>query len=258
MDIRNFELQGKIGLIIGASRGLGRQIAGTLANVGVNLVIVSRSMDKLQAEAKSISKETGVKVHPLSVDISQWKEVEELRDRVMEIFSRIDILVNVAGVQIRKPTVDFTLEEWEKVININMRGTFRSCQLFGEVMIAQGGGKIINIASLNSVVSLPERVPYYMTKAGVVALTKALAIEWAEHNIRVNAISPGYFKTEMTAPLFKRKAWTERLMQEIPLQRIGVPADLDGLVILLASEASNYITGQNFFVDGGFTAGEIL
>jgi len=116
----------------------------------------------------------------------------------------------------------------------------------------------VNIASLNSVVSLPERTLYCMSKAGVVAMTKSLAIEWARHNITVNAISPGYFVTEMTAPLFERPDWVKRLMMEIPLQRAGMPSDLDGLILLLASEASEYITGQNLFIDGGFTAGEII
>jgi NAD(P)-dependent dehydrogenase (short-subunit alcohol dehydrogenase family) len=260
MDSKIFGLQGKTGLIIGASRGLGRQIAVALACAGANLVVVDleRESAALTQSAQEIAAESGRSVLPVCGDVSEWASLDLLHDAVHRICSGVDILVNVAGVQIRKPSVEFTEEDWNRVININLRGTFRACQVFGGDMIAQGGGRIINIASMNSVVSLPERTLYCMSKAGVVAMTKSLAIEWARFNITVNAISPGYFKTEMTAPLFDRKAWVKRLMMEIPLQRPGVPADLDGLVVLLASDASSYITGQNLLVDGGFTAGEMI
>lgn len=255
-----FGLSGKIGLVIGASRGLGRQISSVLACAGANMVVVDleREIAALTQSAKEIAAESGRSVLPICGDVSGWASLDLLHDAVHDVCPRVDILVNVAGVQIRKPSVEFTEEDWNRVININLRGTFRACQVFGSDMIEQGSGRIINIASMNSVVSLPERTLYCMSKAGVVAMTKSLAIEWARFNITVNAISPGYFKTEMTAPLFDRKPWVERLMMEIPLQRPGVPADLDGLVVLLASNASSYLTGQNLLVDGGFTAGEMI
>lgn len=255
-----FRLHGKTGLVIGASRGLGRQIASALASAGADVVIVDLETQSvpLTRSAKEIAAESGQNVLPVCGDVSEWSSLDSLHEAVHNVCPQVDILVNVAGVQIRKPSVEFTEEDWNRVININLRGTFRSCQVFGRDMIEQGAGRIINIASMNSVVSLPERTLYCMSKAGVVAMTKSLAIEWARSNITVNAISPGYFKTEMTAALFDRKPWVERLMMEIPLQRPGVPADLDGLVVLLASDASSYLTGQNLLVDGGFTAGEMI
>jgi NAD(P)-dependent dehydrogenase (short-subunit alcohol dehydrogenase family) len=255
-----FSLSGKTGLVIGASRGLGRQMASALAGAGADLAIVDleRENDALSRSAEEISAESGRSVVPICGDVSEWTSLDVLYDAVHEHCPRVDILVNVAGVQIRKPSVEFTEEDWNRVININLRGTFRACQVFGKDMVAQGSGRIINIASMNSVVSLPERTLYCMSKAGVVAMTKSLAIEWAGSNITVNAISPGYFKTEMTAALFERTQWVERLMMEIPLQRPGTPSDLDGLVVLLASDASSYLTGQNLLVDGGFTAGEMI
>jgi NAD(P)-dependent dehydrogenase (short-subunit alcohol dehydrogenase family) len=255
-----FDLRGKTGVVVGAGRGLGKQIASTLSHAGAETVVVDlpEMQETLRTSAEEISSASGERVHPVGGDVSGWESVQELHENVRSICPRVDILVNVAGVQIRKPTIEFTSQDWDRVININMRGTFRCCQVFARGMMQSGWGRIINIASLNSVVSLPERTLYCMSKAGVVAMTKSLAIEWAKHNITVNAISPGYFVTEMTAPLFQRPDWVERLMMEIPCQRPGMPSDLDGLVLLLASEASDYITGQNLLVDGGFTAGEMI
>jgi len=255
-----FDLSGKTAVVIAASRGIGRQISTVLSKAGAGIVVVDLPETEmaLNLAAEEIASNSRSQVHAICGDVSQWASVEALHRKVSAICSQVDILVNVAGVQVRKPTIEFTEEDWNHVINVNMRGTFRACQMFGQNMIHQGGGHIINIASLNSVVSLPERAVYCMSKAGVVAMTKSLAIEWAKHNITVNAISPGYFKTEMTAPLFKQSAWVKRLMLEIPCERAGMPSDLDGLVVLLASDASGYITGQNLFVDGGFTAGEMM
>lgn len=253
-------LSGKTGLVIGASRGLGRQIAVALARAGADLIVVDldRQSVALKRTAEEVACETGRRVSPVCGDVSQWAGLDSLHHAVRSVSQRVDILVNVAGVQIRKPSLEFTEADWDCIMNINLRGTFRACQVFGRDMIDQGGGRIINIASMNSVVALPERTPYCASKAGVVALTKSLAIEWAQFHITVNAVSPGYFRTEMTEPLFSRENWVKRLMMEIPLQRPGTPSDLDGLVVLLASDASSYITGQNLLVDGGFTAGEMM
>lgn len=253
------DLSGKKAVVVGASRGLGARIATVLHEDGAELVIGARTIGDLRSVAEAMAVKGKARIEALEVDVANRASVKRFASKAVDILGGVDILVNVAGVQLRKPTIELTEDECRTVVDVNLLGTFWSCQEFGRIMIHQGkGGRIINIASLNSFIGLPERAPYCMSKAGVVALTKVLAIEWARYGIRVNAVSPGYFETEMTAPLFQRAHWKERLMLEIPVNRVGIPADLDGIIRLLASDNSDYITGQNFFVDGGFTAGEIL
>jgi len=252
------DLTGSKAVVVGASRGLGERIARVLASAGAEVVIGGRNGGTLRAAAERLGDATDVPVWPIAVDVVKWEDVCRFGSEAMERLGKVDVLVNVAGVQIRGPATGFSQEQWDTILNTNLRGTFRTCQVFGEHMAREASGSIINIASLNSVVALPERVPYCASKAGVVALTKGLALEWARSGVRVNAISPGYFKTEMTAPLFTRQDWMDRLMLEIPMGRVGNPPELDGAVLFLASDDSAYMTGQNLFVDGGFTAGELL
>ena len=257
MILDKFSLENKKAVVIGASRGLGKRMALILAEAGADVVVCSRCLEPLQKVAEEI-RGVGREAYAIKCDITDISEIERLHRSVMEKFSRVDILINVAGTTIRKPSTEITEEDWEKVARVNLKGMLFACRVFGKSMIENGGGKIINIASLNSFMALPRRTLYTITKTGVLGLTRSLAVEWGKYNINVNAIAPGYFLTEMTKPLFENRKWKEKLFQRIPFGRIGTPEDLDGAVIFLCSRASDYITGETLLVDGGFMAGENL
>jgi NAD(P)-dependent dehydrogenase (short-subunit alcohol dehydrogenase family) len=188
-------------------------------------------------------------------DVVDRRALEAVAGRIQGEFGRVDILVNAAGVQVRKPSLEFTEEDWRFVLDVNLTGTFFACQVFGRGMVERRAGKIVNIGSLTSRIGLPGRVAYTASKGGVLLLTQTLAVEWAQHNVNVNAIGPGYFRTEMNTALFDDAAWVENVMRHIPMKREGLPPDLDGTVIYLCSAASDYLTGQIVYVDGGFLAG---
>lgn len=252
-----FSLENKKAVVIGASRGLGRRMALALAEAGADVIVSSRSLRVLREVAKEI-RQLGRVSYAIECDVSNILEIERLHQSVIEKFSRVDILINVAGTTIRKSSTEITEEDWEKVAGVNLKGMLFACKIFGKSMIESGGGKIINIASLQSVMALPRRTLYTITKTGVLGLTRSLAIEWGKYKVNVNTIAPGYFLTEMTKPLFENKEWTEKLLQGIPLGRVGTPEDLDGAVIFLCSHAADYVTGEVLFVDGGFMTGENL
>jgi NAD(P)-dependent dehydrogenase (short-subunit alcohol dehydrogenase family) len=254
--MKEFDLTGRNAVVIGASRGLGRRMALALAGAGANLVVASRSLAPLQAVAEEI-KTLGRQALAVECDVTKVVEIERLLAAAIDGFSRVDILVNAAGAIVRKPSHQITEMDWDMVIDVNLKGMLFACKVFGSHMMRNGGGKIINIGSLTSAIAFPERTLYAISKAGVVALTKALALEWARYKINVNAIGPGYFETELTIPLLRNEEWKRRLLQKIPLGRIGQPEDLDGITVFLASSASDYVTGQIFFIDGGFLAGEV-
>lgn len=250
-----FSLRGKKAVVIGASRGLGKSMALAIADAGADVIVTSRSLEPLEEVAESIKK-LGRKSYPVQCDITDIKQIERLHQFAVDKLSRVDILINVAGTTIRKPSTEITEDDWEKVANVNIKGMLFACKMFGKSMIESGGGKIVNIASLQSFMGLPRRTLYGTTKSGVIGLTKSLAVEWGEHKVNVNAIVPGYFLTEMTKPLFDNKKWTNRLLEEIPLGRVGKPEDLDGVIVFLCSGASDYVTGESMFIDGGFISGE--
>lgn len=257
MILDKFSLENKKAVVIGASHGLGKRMSLTLAKVGADVIVSSRSLKPLQKVAEEIRK-VGRKSYAIKCDITFVSEIEKLHQSAMEKFSKVDILINAAGTTIRKPSTEITEEDWEEVARVNLKGMLFACKIFGKTMIENGEGKIINIASLGSIIALPGRTLYTVTKTGVLGLTKSLAVEWARDNVKVNAIAPGYFLTEMTKPLFENREWTEKLLQRIPVNRIGTPEDLDGAVIFLCSSASDYVTGETLLVDGGFMAGENL
>lgn len=256
-SIEKFDLEGKSAVVIGASRGLGKRMSIALAQAGADLVVSSRSSAMLQ-EVVSEIRDLGRRAFAVECDVSKAGDIENLLESSCRRFNRVDILVNVAGIIVRKPSHQITEEEWDEVMGVNLKGMFFACRIFGGHMMENGGGKIINIGSLASSIALPERTLYTISKTGVAALTRSLAIEWARCNINVNAIGPGYFETELTAPLFKNEEWKQRLLERIPMGRVGQPEDLDGITVFLASPASDYVTGQIFFVDGGFLAGDII
>jgi len=254
MILDRMALTGKVAVVTGASRGLGKAMALGLAEAGADLVLTSRGMPELRTVAQEIS-QLGRRALPIRADISSLKDINTMVEEAVGEFGRIDILVNNAGIIIRMSPENFTEEAWDEVMDVNLKGVFFCAQAVGKVMIKQRAGKIINTASLLSVIGGPNIAAYGASKGAVSQLTKTLAIEWAKYNINVNAIGPGYFKTDFTKLLQEDKDRSTRILSRIPLGRWGDPDDLKGIVVFLASETSDYITGQTIYVDGGWLAG---
>ena len=253
MILDDFKLGGKCAVVTGASRGLGKAMALGLAEAGADIALVATDRDALERAAEELAP-TGVQtlVHP--ADLREPCQIDEMVAAVHERFGHIDVLLNNAGVINRAPAVDYTAEMWDDVMSINIRGAFFCAQAVGRVMIQQGGGKIINIASLLSGIGVPFIPAYTASKGGIAQLTKSLAVEWAQHNINVNAIAPGYFRTDNTAALQNDQERNAYIVKRVPFHRWGEPEELRGAVVFLASRASDYMTGQVIFVDGGWTA----
>jgi NAD(P)-dependent dehydrogenase (short-subunit alcohol dehydrogenase family) len=250
--LRIFHLLGKTAIVTGASRGIGEAIAVGYAKAGANLVLVSRNKSALEEVAKKIEG-LGRKALSIATDIGNPEEIQGTLDASLRVFPRIDILVNNAGISpILKKAEEVTLKEWEEIVRVNLTGTFLFCQAVGRVMIQQGGGKIINMASVGAVVAFPRQTAYCATKGGILQLTKVLAIEWARYNIQVNAIGPAYLETELTKGMRESKTISEDLLRKTPMGRFGKPEEIVGAALYLASDASSYVTGQTLFVDGGW------
>lgn len=253
MILEKFNLKGKVAIVTGASSGLGKGMALALSEAGDDLVIVSRRLHLLQEVAKLINKKDQ-KCFCFSADVSKKEQVEHTVEEAVKIFGKIDILVNTAGINRRNLVENFSEEDWDAVINTNLKGTFLFLQAVGKVMINQNKGKIINIASMTSIIG-GENIPAYSaSKGGISQLTKAFAVAWAKYNINVNAIGPGWFKTPMTKSLYEDKDRNSQTLSRIPMKRWGLPEDLAGAVVFLASEASDYVTGVTIYVDGGYLA----
>ena len=249
--MKDFTLKGKVALVTGGSRGLGRAMALGLAEAGANVAVASQTGVGLEAVVQAIES-LGQRGMAITGNVALQSEAKRIVQEVVEKFSRLDILVNAAGVNRRIPSLEVKEEQWDWILGVNLKGTFFMCQAAGEIMLRQRSGSIINVASLLSEVGIPTLAPYAASKAGVVGLTRVLAAEWGPYGVRVNAIGPGYFRTRMTERLFSDARWVERLLQQVPLGRAGDPDDLVGAVVFLASEASAYITGQIIYVDGGY------
>lgn len=255
-----FSLRGKVALITGGGRGIGKFIATGFAEAGADLILVSRKMKNLEATAKSLSEEFGVQVFPVACDVSSPEAIEEMVLQAKARFPRIDILVNNAGASWGAPTLDFPLDQWDRLFDVNVRGVWILSQKVAKIMKEQGGGNIINISSVMGFRGSDERthpaVPYNSTKAAINLLTMNLAVKLAPYNIRVNAIAPGFFRTDMMAYIEKPefKAALDRTLAAIPMRRIGDIDDMKGLAVFLASDASAYMTGQILINDGGMLA----
>lgn len=248
-----FSLDGKVAVITGASRGLGLGMAKAIAGAGGKVVLASRDAKALAAAADEIKCDS-CQAFPIPTDITSEKDIDYLIQQVIEQLGHVDILINNAGINVRKPFLEITATEFGNVMNSNLTAGFLFTQKIAKLMIAAHGGKIINIASLTSQLGVKNVAAYAASKGAVASLTKTLAVELAPYNINVNAIAPGYFRTSMTEDAFAdddRKKW---ILSRIPLKRAGTPEDLYGTVIFLASTASDYLTGQIVFVDGGWTA----
>jgi NAD(P)-dependent dehydrogenase (short-subunit alcohol dehydrogenase family) len=249
-----FHLTGKTAIVTGASRGIGQAIAKGFAKAGADLILVSRNRSALEKVAKEIET-LGRKAFPISADIGNPEEIQRTIDTTLKISPRIDILVNNAGISpVLKKAEEMDLKEWEEILRVNLTGTFLFCQAVGKKMIQQGGGKIINMVSVGAVVGFPRQIAYCVTKGGVLQLTKVLSIEWAKHNIQVNAIGPAYIETELTKGMRESKIISEDLLRKTPMGRFGNPEEIVGAALYLASDASSYVTGQTLFVDGGWLA----
>jgi NAD(P)-dependent dehydrogenase (short-subunit alcohol dehydrogenase family) len=250
-----FSLKGKTALIIGGGRGIGRAVAAGFAEAGADVVISSRTQEQLDVTAKEISALTERKVVGIAADISTKEGIDALVLKVAGEFGHIDILLNAAGINVRGTALDFTEDGWDTVQNVQLKGVFLMSQAVARHMKEKGvKGKIINVASLTSVLGLPNMVSYACAKGAVVQLTKVLANELAEYGINVNAFGPGYVKTEMTKAIFDNPERVQDLLSRIPVKRFGSPEDMVGAALFLASSASDYVTGQVVYVDGGFLA----
>ncbi len=253
MTLEIFDLAGKTALVTGATRGLGEVAALALARAGADVAVCGRSqpdMDRVCGEIKKL----GRKAHGITLDVMKKSAVQEGVDRALDALGGIDILVNNAGVNFRVPVLEFPEEEWDRILATNLKGYFLVAQAVVPQMIERGYGKVINMSSILGTVGLPQQVAYASSKGGVDQLTKVMALEWAKSGVRVNAIGPTYFETELVAQLRDDPERFNFINERTPMGRWGYPPELEGIVIFLASPASDFITGQTIYIDGGWTA----
>jgi 2-deoxy-D-gluconate 3-dehydrogenase len=249
-----FDLSGRVAIITGGNGGIGYGMAKGMAEAGADLVIAARDADKSRAAVESLGK-LGVRAAAVTVDVESKPSVDAMVEQALARFGRVDILVTNAGVNVRKPPEEYTPEEWDRVLDINLRGTFFSAQSVHAPMKRQGGGKIITIGSMTSIFGASFAAPYSASKGGTVQLTRALATAWAKDNIQVNSVLPGWIDTELTQRARKEVAGLhEKVLARTPHGRWGTPEDLAGIGVFLASRASDFITGTAIPVDGGYSA----
>jgi NAD(P)-dependent dehydrogenase (short-subunit alcohol dehydrogenase family) len=249
-----FDLAGRVALVTGTSRGLGQYLARALAKAGADLVLTSRDVNRLasfEAEIKAIGRRTFC----TELDVRTHASIEKMVAAAEAAFGHLDILVNNAGCNVRKPALDVTWEDWNLILETNLRGSFFVAQAVARGMIARRYGRIINIGSVTTVAGYAGLAPYGASRGGVKQLTMSLADDWGKHGVTVNCLAPGWFRTEQNKVLYENKEWVEYLCDRIPLKRPGQPQDLDAAVVFLAAESSRYVTGQTLLVDGGISTG---
>ncbi len=253
-----FDLNGKTAIVTGASRGLGRRFAATLARAGADVVVTARKAESLQAVCDEIAAlGLGRRIVPLELDVTLQSSIAAMAQQAAQAFDRIDILVNNAGCNIRKRALDVSWDDWNRVLDTNLRGPFFVAQAVARGMVERGYGRIINIGSLTSVFGYAGIGPYCASRGGIRQLTMSLADDWGPSGVTVNCLAPGWFYTDQTAALFQNEAWVSYLRDRIPLKRVGDVAELDGALLFLASDASSYMTGQTLLIDGGMSTGAI-
>jgi NAD(P)-dependent dehydrogenase (short-subunit alcohol dehydrogenase family) len=249
-----FDLTEKVAIVTGSSRGLGQYMARALARAGADVAVTSRSLASLDEVTREI-REIGREVYPHELDVRSHESVQTMVEDAHRHFGKIDILVNNAGCNVRKPAVEVTPEEWDMILETNLRGPFFMAQAVAKKMIPRHYGRIVNIGSVTSVFAYANLAPYCASRGGVKQLTMSLADDWGIYGITVNCLAPGWFKTQQTRVLYEDPTWVEYITDRIPLKRVGQPGDLDGAVVFLASDASAYVTGHTLLVDGGITTG---
>jgi gluconate 5-dehydrogenase len=254
MESNIFDLKGRVAIVTGTSRGLGQYLARALAKAGADLVITSRDPATLKPFQQEIQA-MGRKALPLALDVTDHQSIQKMVQCAVEHYGKIDILVNNAGCNVRKPALDVSWEDWNLVLDTNLRGTFFVCQSVARHMVARKYGRIINIGSVTCVAGYAGLGPYGASRGGVKQLTMSLADDWGVHGITVNCLAPGWFKTAQNAVMYQNQEWVDYLCDRIPLKRPGQPTDLDGAIVFLASDASAYITAQTLLVDGGISGG---
>jgi len=245
-----FDLSGQVAIVTGTSRGLGQYFARALAKAGADLVLTSRNRETLREMEEEV-KSLGRRSVSLELDVRDHGSIQKMAEEALEAFGQIHILVNNAGCNVRKPALDITWDDWNLVLDTNLRGSFFVAQAVARGMIEHGYGRIINIGSVTSVFGFAGLGPYCASRGGIRQLTMSLADDWGKHGVTVNCLAPGWFKTAQNKVLYDDPEWVAYLTDRIPVKRPGLPNDLDGAVVFLASEASRYITGQTLLVDGG-------
>ena len=253
MSFPGLDLTGRIAVVIGATSGIGKAIALGLADAGADVVPTGRRAQLTKEAAREVEAR-GRRSLAIATDVSDTKSIQTLADGVIEKFGKVDILVNAAGRTVRRPTVDVSDAEWNEIMDTNLTGMLRTCRVFGRHMIERRYGRIINIGSLTSVVALYEVAAYGASKAGVAALTKSLAVEWAPHGVCVNAILPGVFRTALNEGLLDGTDRGRELLARTPARRFGHPEEVAGAAVFLASDSASFVTGHLLAVDGGFLA----
>jgi NAD(P)-dependent dehydrogenase (short-subunit alcohol dehydrogenase family) len=254
MSTNLFDLTGKVAIVTGASRGLGQYFGRALAGAGADLVITSRTLDALAPFQREIE-QMGRRAVPVVLDVRDQDSITAMVATAVDHYGKVDILVNNAGLNIRKPAVEITWDDWNTVLDTNLRGSFFVAQAVARTMIPRGYGRIVNIGSVTSVFGYAGITPYCASRGGVKQMTMSLADDWGAHGITVNCLAPGWFRTEQNAVLYENAEWLAYLNDRIPLGRPGKPNDLDGAVVFLASDASAYMTGQTLLIDGGISTG---
>ena len=256
MQSNVFDLTGKVAIVTGTSRGLGQYFGRALAKAGADLVITSRETSALKPFQEEVEG-LGRRVLPLALDVRDHASIQNMVAAAITHYGKIDILVNNAGCNVRKPALDVSWEDWNLILDTNLRGSFFVSQAVARHMVARKYGRIINIGSVTSVNGYAGLGPYGASRGGIKQLTMSLADDWGIHGITVNCLAPGWFKTKQNAVMYEDKAWVEYLSDRIPLKRPGQPQDLEGAVVFLASDASAYVTGQTLLVDGGISTGAV-
>lgn len=252
MDER-FDLNGKVILVTGGSRGLGAEMVRDFARQGADVIISSRNIEKCEEIAHEVN-QMGRKALPVACDVSKLHEIDSLFKRALDEFGKLDVAVNNAGANVTKPAVDVTEKDWDFIFDVNIKGLFFCCQQAGKIMIQQNSGKIINLSSVGGAKSYKRIAPYTASKAAVIHMTRSLASEWARYNVYVNSIAPGLISTDINEEEISDERLFKKMIKAIPLRRLGNPHDVSTMAVYLASDASNYVTGQTFYLDGGTLA----